>query len=568
MDSFEKLIVDKVNQTQLPDADQAWNDFVKYRERHVAAPKKTSWLFSKISLGIIAVLLLFMGAIGGYEFAQREISSTPVSKSDASTNMKIADSRSAEKNIAIITPKTSMKNTVEEVGSHQKAAHNSVVVPTAFATTDKSIQEESVNIETTNSPSIAESSVPGEPVINSRPTAVLAIDTAAFKATATVSADEIVALQNSQLSEPIQPEIVESVTPAKVEVVENKKSEDKAIAKVESNSGSDNTVNDNSSVSKSSVPPGNSGYNNPNSYAEKGSMRKGKHFNMKEYLSVFNRYTDMSFYSLENTNDITNEMNAKFMVNPANSGIENRYSLIAGAQGDFIQTSQKSLDMQSREMHLGTSFTLANNKVGVGLAIQNVALTNLTGMNIMMSSAYKISLTKNSQLRLGFGVNSSILNVNEPDQPATESSILSFNLGARYMFKSLFAQFSVNNLMPVNVRGNSVSETYLPATAQMSFGGRLFMSKSWAFHPQLTMMASEIDNFKVGLTTSFSCQNKWLMGLQTSDFKSIGIHAGVYASKHFTIIVKSDIYNCSESKSSLLESGELMLKLELGRSKR
>jgi len=566
MDSFEKLIVDKVNQTQLPDADQAWNDFVKYRDRHLAAPEKTSWLFSKISLGIIAVLLLFMGAIGGYEFAQREISSTTVSNSDASTNKKIADSQSAEKNIAIITPNTSMKNTVEEVGTHPKAAHNSVAVPIAFATTDKSTQEESVNIETTNFPSIVESSVSGEPVINSRPTAVLAIDTAAFKAT--LSSEELVALQNSKLLEPIQPEIVESVTPAKVEVVENKKSEDKAIAKDESGSGSDNTVNDNSSVSKSSVPPGNSGYNNPNSYAEKGSLRKGKHFNMKEYLSVFKRYTDMSFYSLENTNDITTEMNAKFMVNPANSGIENRYSLIAGAQGDFIQTPQKSLDMQSREMHLGTSFTLANNKVGVGLAIQNIALTNLSGLNIVMSSAYKISLAKNSQLRLGFGVNSSILNVTEPDKPATESSILTFNLGARYMYKTLFAQFSVNNLMPVNVRGNSVSETYLPATAQMSFGGRLFMSKSWAFHPQLTMMASEIDNFKVGLTTSFSCQNKWLMGLQTSDFKSIGIHAGVYASKHFTIIVKSDIYNCSESKSSLLESGELMLKLELGRTKR
>ena len=153
--------------------------------------------------------------------------------------------------------------------------------------------------------------------------------------------------------------------------------------------------------------------------------------------------------------------------------------------------------MQSNEMYIGSSFNLLKNKVGIGLAVQSITLNNIAGLNFNMSSAYKISLARNSQLRLGVGINSSILTVKEPDMPAAESSMLMFNLGARYMYKTLFAQVSVNNLMPINVRGNAVSDTYIPATAQMSLGGRLFLSKTWAFHPQLSMTASETENLKL-----------------------------------------------------------------------
>ncbi len=559
MDSFDKLIVNKIDQTQLNDADQAWNDFVKYRDSHAVIPKKTSRIFSKISLGIIVVLLLFMGAIGGYEFARWKMNSTPVSKSDALTNIKTADDELFEKNMAVTTPKLTTQKAIQAVGTNQKSNSNSVAVPIAL--TDGLTQGEPVNVETTNSSSIVESQVSGEPIINSQSKAVLAMDSAVYKPIA--STDGTVALQNDQEAEPNQNEIVESVTSAKVEVVENKKSEEIALEKDKSEGNSENSTN-NSSVSKSTPPSANTNYYNPNSYAEKGSMRKSKHFNMKEYLSVFNRYTDMSFYSLENSNDITTGINARFMINPANSGIENRYSLLAGAKGEFIQTSQQLLDMQNNEMYIGTSFNLLKNKVGIGLAVQSITLNNIAGLNFNMSSAYKIPLARNSQLRLGIGVNSSMLTAKEPDMPAVESSMLTFNLGARYMYKTLFAQVSLNNLMPINVRGNTASDTYIPATIQTSLGGRLFISKTWAFHPQLSMIASEAEKFKIGLSSSFSCQNKWLLGLQTNDFKSIGIHAGVYASKHFTIILKSDIYNCSESKSSILESGELMLKLELG----
>jgi hypothetical protein len=219
-------------------------------------------------------------------------------------------------------------------------------------------------------------------------------------------------------------------------------------------------------------------------------------------------------------------------------------------------------------MYLGTSFTVAGNKVGIGLVAQNEISSSFSALHFVMSGAYKLSLAKNSQLRLGFGVNSSAFHVEETEQPAMESSVLSFNLGARYMFKTLFAQVAVNNVLPVDLRGNSFYRSYIPATARMSIGGRLYMSKSWAIHPQLTMKASENDVFKVGISSGFSYRNRFLMGLQTDDFKSIGIHAGVYAGKHFTVIFKSDVYHCAESKSSMLESGELMLKLELGRAKR
>lgn len=565
MDSFDKLIVDKVNQTQLPDADQAWNDFVKYRNRHGVAPKQSSRLFSKLSLGIIALLLLFIGALGGYEFARQEHQPV-ISKAETLAISKVQPRESNVKNNAGTTANIALIDGESTVDASPKAIRSSVSVPMAEALKDKSTPKTVVATTPSVSSPTDVLSIPAEPLVNSASPVVTVANDGAFAMNA--SAEAMAVTQGSQKQLYDQPVVNQPESSSEVESMKKQDSEESLLAKTESSYGMDNPVKESLNVSKSTVPPSYSGYYNTGSYADKGSVRKGKRIKMKEYLSVFNRYTDMSFYSLENTNDITTEMNASFMVNPANSGIENRYSLIGGAQGDFIQTPQKSLDLQSRGMYLGTSFAVANNKVGIGLAVRNEIRPSFSTLHFVMSTAYRITLAKNSQLRLGFGVNSSALHVDESEKPAMESSVLSFNLGARYMFKTLFAQISVNNVVPVDLRGNSISKSYIPATAQMSLGGRLFLSKSWAFHPQLTMKASENDDFRVGVTSGFSYRNRFLMGLQTDDFKSIGIHAGLYAGKHFTVIMKTDVYHCSESQSSILESGELMLKLELGRAKR
>lgn len=565
MVNFDKLFADKVNQTQLSGADQAWNDFVKYRDRHGVASKKSSWLSSKITLSVIALLLLFLGAIGGYEFAQREHQPV-ITKAEFSAISKVQPREPKVETFAVSTPDLALIAGSGMVEAHSKVSRRSDAVPISVALNENSTPKTVEVITTSTSSHTDMMAVPAEtPVITASTDVSVAGDGAIVMNS---TEEEIMVVQGAQTQVNDQPVVNPEESVTKVEVVKKQDSQDNLSAKADPNQGLDNPIKESPNVSKSTVPPGSSGSYNSGSYAEKGSIRKGKRFKMKAYLSEFNRYTDMSFYSLENTNDITTEMNASFMVNPANSGIENRYSLIGGVQGDFIQTPQKSLELQSRGMYLGTSFAVADNKVGIGLAVKNEICPSFSALHFVMSSAYRISLAKNSQLRLGFGVNSSALHVDETEKPAMESSVLSFNLGARYMFKTLFAQISVNNVFPVDLRGNSIYGSYIPATARMSFGGRLFMSKSWAIHPQLTMNASESDAFKVGISSGFSYRNRFLMGVQTDDFNSIGIHAGIYAGKHFTVILKSDVYHCSESKSSMLESGELMLKLELGRAKR
>ena len=311
MDSFDKLIVNKVDQTQLHDVDQAWNDFVKYRDRHVVTPKKTSWIFSKISLGIIAVLLLFVGAVGGYQFARQEINST-VSGAETPATMNVdagVRNRSFNPPLGIAAKKASDKAIVS-----QNTSEKSVVVP-IFASSDKLTKEVSVNVERSN-PSVSfDTLTSGELFENSLPTAVVASNTDAFKTTTAVEATQ----QNPQIIEQVQPLIAEVISPEKVETIENNNQEAKTVEKEKSNAipDSQNQAGDNSPALKSPAPSNNAIYYNTGSYAGKGSVRKGKRFNMKEYLSVFNRYTDMSFYSLENSNDITTEMNAKFMINPA-----------------------------------------------------------------------------------------------------------------------------------------------------------------------------------------------------------------------------------------------------------
>lgn len=567
MDNFDKLFADKVNQTQLPDADQAWGDFVKFRDHHLVAPKKSNWVFSKISLAVIAILLLFTGAIGGYQYAQQEFN-VPIQKAEVSANVKVISRKSSSENLLVRIPKIH----IQKKTSTSSVQNNSIAqIPTAKPSdiisnqnlSPISIKETATNAETAQLSQKSETQNQG--VQNQKSESIL-IATDKSNSGIVLGSNTAVTSSNTPLelvisNAPVSP-VEQAVVNSTAEVSPIVNEENQTVA---SGQPAKNSI---PAYRSSTSSPISSGYT-PNSYADKGNVRKAKRFNVKDYLVAFNRYTDVSFYGLENSNDITTEINGKFMDNPANSGIDNRYSISAGAQGEFIQTSQQSMELQSREMYLANSFNMLNNRIGVGLAIQNVTIGSRSELNINMSSAYKISLAKNSQLRLGVGFNSSTLNVDMPDMPKTDLSLLTFNVGARYMFKTLYAQLSINNFMPIVMSGMANSALNPPAVAQMSFGGRLSLSKAWAFHPQLSLMSTpNIPDFKIGFTSSFSYRNKWLVGIQTSDFKSLGIHAGLYAGKRFTIIVKSDIFHADESSSSLMERGALVLKLELGRTRK
>lgn len=568
MDRIDKLISKKISQMEQPNADAAWNDFVQFRESKFVAPQKTAWYFSKTALSVLAVLLLSVGAIGGFQFALMN-SEPAIISANSTTNSKDAIKESGVQGLTVNQPvgqqEVAEKKQNAEPKSNQKIfgkplAQNVMEnkplvtnIPIKSTTNGKTTLLSEMNIQGENTPKYES----GQFVESSN---------------TKIASSVVVVDENTETTLPVLATVnedqktIDSAMPAN-EMMLKAKAEEPQAAKEESEISPNETINDNPPTVKTSGTTSYTTNYAPSAYSEIGAARKGKRMSMKSYLSVFNRYTDMSFYSLENSNDLTTALNGKFTSNPANSGIDNRYSILLGTKSEFIQSPSHSFDMQSRDSYIGNSFTLLNNKVGVGLAVQNISMDKMSALNINMSSAYKIVLAKNAQLRLGFGFSSSSISIVNPDAPKSDISAFSFHLGARYMYKTIYAQVAMNNFVPIMVR-NDASNYTVPTNLQMSVGGRLYLSKTWAFHPQLSMNASADKNFNFGFTSSFSCQNKWLMGLQTNDFKSIGLHAGVYANRRIAIILKTDLYHSSQSTNSLMETGEVMLKFELGRFKR
>lgn len=534
--------------------DMAWNDFVQYRDSKQIAPKNTAWNLSKISLSIIALLLLSVGVFSGYQLAVLNRVMTIESASLYSESLIVSRKSTINQYDVVAlkaSPKADLSRSFFADNTSLKSQHSQVVaIPQAniiLPNVNKEIVDEKGN-NLSNSPDVS--------VLQNDSTITASINPPSLSSADILSMD------------------VSSVEVAVVNNISMPNSANQSVAVkeekqiIDPNNGVvsvEGAPRQNVEIKTTNLPNNTSSYT-PSVYSETGNVRKGRRMNTKAYLSVFKRYTDISFYSLENSNDLSSEIHSRFTQNPANSGIDNRYSISAGSKSDFIQQKGQILNMQNRDSYIGNSFTLLNNNIGVGLAVQNTSFPNVNGLNFYLSSAYKITLAKNSQLRFGVGLSSSSVSIVSLDAPKSDLSVFSFHLGARYMYKTLYAQLSVNNFAPIMARSDISNNYKILTNAQMSFGGRLYLSKSWAIHPQLSIMAS--DDIKIGMLSSLSYQNKWLFGLQTNDFNSLGMHAGMYLNKRFSAILKSDFRYSTQSSSSLMESGELMLKIELGRFKR
>jgi hypothetical protein len=561
MDNFDQLIKNKIDKTKLPNSDEAWQDFVKYKSQQEST-KGGFGISRNIFYSIVSIFVIATLTVSGYYLVQSpkdSISSNVTNeiksaKTDYSKDILAvkAESKSAnqtkydEPNIA---SNNATSKIIEAPQKDQKSIQNSISNYQTSTNSNQNTQNSNVDSQgITSTKELKESNSP----INKLQLESISLNE-----------QEVETTNNGQTTNSSQ-----SIN-SKQSVSEI--SSQSIIAEVSPESTNPSTINTTEPVYESPKASKNQApqvATIPNGTAnqESGNVKKGKRINYQEYLTLFRRYTDVSFYNLENFREISSILNAQFTSNPANSGYENRYSILAGVKSDFfISKLTNTLQNKGTQAYFANAFPLMNNKLGIGIAINNYQSNNLSALNIYLSSAYNIALSKNQYLRLGFGINSHNANEVTSENIKLDYGYTSLSIGARYMYKTLFAELYINNLLSLLNKANVADNFKVPTIYHTNFGGRLFLNKSWALHPGLNLDLSTLDNkLRVCPITSLSYKNRWLMGIQSDNFQSIGIHAGLYANRKFTILIKTDLYSNSIQN---YQSGELVLKLELGQKK-
>jgi len=523
MDNFDKIITQKVNQNQFTNSDQAWNDFNEFRNSKVKSGK--SGFFQKRGLKNLLVLLfvsLISGGVG-YYIASVNIQSL---KMNTFSNQVARPIHKTQVPISSTSKSTIFISNTDKILASSKT--NSIR-KNNFASNDfKNLQS---NIKDISSIS----------VIN--------------KSDSTV--ENQLSYQNESIIKSTGEEFltVSQSVNVQIDTISQKNDHphsEKVFSQISNEQSGITTISEfrTPMVSAGSIA---------------GKVKKGRKRALKNYLSTFKRYTDVSLLNLDNTADIASAFHAQFLQNPANTGCENRYAITAGMSALFLKSDDNQFDLYENDAFVSNSFTLANNKVGVGIALNHVSSSTADIMNFYLSTAYNFTLAKNQHLRFGIGYNSSTIELINSDLISKDNSLSSFNLGTRYEYKTLFAQLYANNVFPIT---DLASEAFRnPTTWRFSTGGRLLMSKSWAFHPEVSF-GKLYSGLEIGSKVGFSYRNKWLFGLQTDDYKSLGVHAGASFGKRLSVLFKTDVFRNNISDNRISERGAVLVKLELGKFKR
>lgn len=561
MDRFDELFIKKINQIELPDSEQAWNDFETFRRENAKLSQINSKTNKNILFLLLGFLLLFVGAIGGYFYAQLTFNNKyNFTKEDAlhvlkNTNTSVVSSIHSLDNSSFAQVKSfsNFKSPPIEKGNFNSNGIQKVDRITLVSNSDSGnsnlisiVKEEEVNAQYSN---YHENTPFDENYLNP----ISDIET--FASNSVENKSQIISDKpQTSSSVNISDTNNQSIPVNALELNQN-------IPSQLENSKKINEIRYQTNVSNSQLPV---------TSMESGNFKKVKSLKMKEYVSLFKRYTDKSLYSLENSNDIGGLLYSRFIENPANSGIENRYSISTGVMSSGFQTKNNFYNIDNSVIYIGNSFTMLNNRIGAGFVVNKSTHSHDDALNVQFSSAYRLVLSKNQQLRMGVGFKSSTISFESDDFSNHDFSMYTFQVGVRYNFKTLFAQLSSSNIAPLYARKDRHVNIKIPQVTQLDIGGRFFMSQHWAMHPFLSIKYDSFTNSKltVDIHTGISLKNRWMVGLYTQNFNSVGLYAGAYANKRLSLFVKSDLKPESTSTSRWRQTGEIMLKLELGSFKK
>lgn len=523
MDNFDKIITQKVNQNQFANSDQAWDDFNEFRNSKIKLEKRG--LFQKKGLKNILILLFvsFMSGGIGYYIASVNLLQ---SKMNVSSTQLVKDVHSKD-----VSKSPSPKSKV--LLSHNLKQPSLLKVNSLIKT----------NLDIPNSEKSKRN-----PIDISFVSPIVQCDSSGFNQRSCQN----ISIYNSTNENLLTDSQLEDVKKGGDFSKNQPQISEIAFSQVL------NKQSETTTTSESRMPIVSTG-------PIAGKVKKGRKRALKNYLSTFKRYTDVSLLNLDNSADIASAFHAQFLQNPANTGCENRYAITAGMSALFLKSDDHQFDLYENGEFVSNSFTLANNKVGVGIALNHVSSSTADIMNFYLSTAYNFALAKNQHFRFGIGYNSSTIELINSDVRSKDNSLSSFNLGARYEYKTLFAQLYANNLFPITELRNEVYPN--PTTWKFSTGGRLLLSKLWAFHPEVSF-GKLYSGLEVGSKVGFSYRNKWLFGLQTDDYKSLGVHAGASFGKRLSVLFKTDVFRNNISDNRISERGAVLVKLELGKFKR
>lgn len=220
-------------------------------------------------------------------------------------------------------------------------------------------------------------------------------------------------------------------------------------------------------------------------------------------------------------------MNNPLLINPAYAGSNNMFN--ASLQ---YRTQWAGLEANPSTFNFSSHISARNNKLGIGLNVNQDKLGDTKNTEVSAAYAYKINL-KDAVLSLGlqagffrYSNDASLLTIRDPGDPSFSSLTENkFNVGTGVMLKSdrYIVGLSVPRLIPTSVsQGGQSIELY--KQHYYLFGSYVwFLSETVRFKPSLLLRGSAGAPISADVNASFTFREHYSAGIFTRNFKTYGL---------------------------------------------
>jgi type IX secretion system PorP/SprF family membrane protein len=220
-------------------------------------------------------------------------------------------------------------------------------------------------------------------------------------------------------------------------------------------------------------------------------------------------------------------MNNPLLINPAYAGSNKMFN--AAIQ---YRTQWAGLEANPTTFNFSSHISARNNKLGIGLNVNQDKLGDIKNTEVSAAYAYKIEL-KDAVLSLGlqagffrYSNDASLLTIKDPgDASFTSMTETKFNVGTGLLLKSdrYIIGLSVPRLLPTSIsQGGQSIELY--KQHYYLFGSYVwFLSETVRFKPSLLLRASTGAPVSADVNASFTFREHYTTGIFTRNFKTYGL---------------------------------------------
>ncbi len=220
-------------------------------------------------------------------------------------------------------------------------------------------------------------------------------------------------------------------------------------------------------------------------------------------------------------------MNNPLLINPAYAGSNKMFN--ASIQ---YRTQWAGLEANPSTFNFSSHISARNNKLGIGLNVNQDKLGDTKNTEVSAAYAYKINL-KDAVLSLGlqagffrYSNDASLLTIRDPGDPSFNSlTETKFNVGTGALLKSdrYMVGLSVPRLIPTSVsQGGQSIELY--KQHYYLFGSYVwFLSETVRFKPSLLLRGSAGAPISADVNATFTFREHYSAGIFTRNFKTYGL---------------------------------------------